>query len=120
MATEIDLTGGVQRALTATANNAQLIAQSVDVSKHDQADLILHVAGVEGNVTNFTMSITSGMQMESDDGWVTLGSFSSVTTPNGTAVLHLTGLFKFIRWRVTTMTGGTAVTFTIRGMARGN
>ena len=117
---EIGLTNGVVRALTATANNAQGVQNSLDVLKYDQADLVLWIAGVEGAVTVFTVSITSGMSLESDDGWVTLASFASTVAPNGTATLNVPRLFRYLRWRVTTMTGGTAVMFTIPGVARNN
>lgn len=120
MATEIDLTNGVIRMPTNATYTYQQIQQSVDVSRYDQVDLLLHVAGVEGAVTTFIVSIMSGMQLETDDGWVALAPFASVTTANGTAVLNVPKLFKYIRWKVTTITGGTAVSFTIRGMARNN
>jgi hypothetical protein len=119
MASEIFLTDGVFRA-TATLLE-QPLAQAVDVSNYDQLDLLLHVAGFEGTPTGFVVSIISGMNMETNDGWVVMPtSFNGVITPNGTAILNVPRLFKYVRFRVTTLTGASAVYFTIRGMARKN
>lgn len=119
MATEIDLTNGVIRT-TSSVNTVQNLSQAVDVSRHDQLDLLLHVVGIVGSASTFTVSIISGMTLETEDGWPTLASFSSVTTVNGVATLNVPRLFRYVRWKVTALEGATSVSFTVRGMARLN
>lgn len=96
------------------------MAQAVDVSKGDQVDLCLHVLGVEGAVTVFVVALITGMSLESEDAWVEAGTFASNVTPNLAEKKNFTGLLKYVRWKVKTITGGTAVTFSVRGMLRNN
>lgn len=120
MATEIWLTDGVTRV---TAQGAvQALYQAVDVSKYDQADLLLWVHGVEGTATNFVVSIITGMSTDSEEGWWTVNSFSNITAANATSFekKNFPQLLKYLRWKVTGFTGPTAVSFSIRGMLRNN
>jgi len=120
MATEVNLTDGSIRATTAAGSVTQSMSQAVDVSKGDQADMVLHVLGNEGGVTVFVVALITGMSMESEDAWVELGTFASNVTANLAEKKNFTGLLKYYRWKVKTITGGTAITFTIRGMVRTN
>ena len=123
MATELLLTDGVVRGVQ---GSIQPLSQAVDVSAFDQADLLLTVCGVEGAVTTFTLVVLGGMATESEDGWWPLATFANIVTSNpGTTYANLdkkvaTGLLKFLRWKVIAVTGGTAVSFTVRGMLRSN
>ncbi len=118
MATELMVTDGVVRI---TANGAiQALYQAVDVSRFDQVDLLIWLNGLEGTVTSVTVSILTGMSLESEDGWVTINSFAALTTANTADKKAFTGVLKYIRWKVTAVTGTGAASFNIRGMARNN
>ncbi len=119
MATEFTLTPQPVRTTVATK---QPIQQSLDVSRFDIADLLLYVAALEGTSSpTATIRIITGMQIDSEDGWVVLGTFSVVSVTNTAQALRVTGPMKFIRWEVSSLTGTTpAVTFLISGMLRQN
>lgn len=118
MATELMVTDGVVRV---TANGAsQALYQAVDVSRYDQADLLLWLAGLEGTVTSVTVTIFTGMSIESEDGWWPVAPFTALTTANTNDRKNFPGLLKYIRWKVTAFNGTGAATFSIRGMARNN
>lgn len=119
MATEIDLTNCVIRT-TPSVNTVQNLQQAVDVSRYDQLDLVLHVVGIEGTATTFVVSIIGGMSLETEDAWPVLASFVSVTAVNGVMILNVPRLLRYARWKVTTLSGASAVLFTVRGMARLN
>lgn len=120
MAIELIVTDGSVRATTAAGAVTQSITQAIDVSKGDQADLILQVVAVEGAVTAFVVSIITGMTLESEDAWVEVATYSNNTTAPLAEKKNFAGLAKYIRWKVKTIVGGTAVTFSIRGMLRNN
>ena len=83
---------------------------------------MLWVNGVQGTATNFVVSIITGMSADTEDGWVTISSFTSITAPSATSFekKNFPQLLKYLRWKVTGFTGPTAVSFTIRGMLRNN
>ena len=59
------------------------------------------------------------MQAQTDDGYVSVATLNTATAGNSWSKVNISsGLLRFVRWRVTTLTGGTAVTFFIRGMGR--
>ncbi len=119
MAKEVNFTDGVIRVLA--AGTTQLIAQAIDVSAYDQLDLMLVLVGYEGSApSGFTPVIIGGMQRETENCWVTLGTFGALTAANTAGVLNVPRLFKYGRWSVPPFTGATAVSFAIRGMARLN
>lgn len=121
MAAELFLTDGAFRCTSVASTQTQLLSRSVDVSAYDQADLILTVHSQEGTVGAIVVSIIGGMQLESEDGWVTLESFPQVSTGNtSVGPLNVSGLPRYIRWKVTTFSSQTAVTFSVRGMLRMN
>lgn len=115
MPTEIWLTDGVAKG---TANAAQSLSSAIDVSRQDVLDLVLYIAGVEGTMTTFTVSIITGMSLDSEEGWVTLGSFANNLVTGSPELKRFVGPLRYIRWKVTGFQGGTAVFFSVRGMAR--
>ena len=52
--------------------------------------------------------------------WVEVATYSNNTTAPLAEKKNFAGLAKYIRWKVKTIVGGTAVTFSIRGMLRNN
>jgi hypothetical protein len=121
MADVITITPQPVRYLTSAGTGLQPIYLALDAGAYDFLDLETGVVSVEGAVTAFTLDLYTGMQTQTDDGWVQVVTLSSATTsPTWTKVNvpATTGLLRYLRWRVTTITGGTAVTFFIRGMGR--
>lgn len=75
---------------------------------------------MDASTTAFQVDLLTAMQNRSENGWVVAGSFTSAVTANSAQKLNVTGLLKYVRWRVTTITAGTAITFVIHGMGRTN
>jgi hypothetical protein len=93
-------------------NELQDLRLAVNVAQYDTLDLLLNV--YEGS--NVAIQIWTGMQVESDEGWVLLGSaFPTVTTAPGSKLATFTNPLAFIRWKMTN-TGNT--TFMITGIGR--
>jgi hypothetical protein len=88
----------------------QPLRLAVDVGDVDELDLLLVV--YEG--IDVTVKIITGMQTESELGWVDAGSFTTVGA-NEAAKLNLTNLLRYVRWEVTSVR---EATFTIAGIAR--
>ncbi len=90
------------------------------MSRYDIADLLLYVAALEGTGgPTATVRIITGMQLDSEDGWVVAGTFATVNTTNTAVKMRVPELLKYIRWEVSGLTGTTpAVTFLISGMLR--
>lgn len=121
MATEIQLTAGL---VTLSADSdgmtggVQDVADAIDVSAGDVCDLILTLEAVEGPVDTFVVTILTGMSRDSESGWYPLGSFASLTAAGSNDKARFVGLLKYIRWKVTNLTGGGAAAFQVRGMLR--
>jgi hypothetical protein len=105
-----------------TATGKQFLSQSLDVSLFDQADALLYVVTLEGTSSpTATIRLITGMQMDSEDGWVVAASFPTVSASNTPQKLNVTGLLKYIRWELSGLTGTTpVVTFSISGILRNN
>lgn len=105
-----------------TATGAQELRLALDVSAYDVLDLELRVLRLEGTSPSVTVEIQTGMQRESSEGWVTLGTaFPAVATAPKSEVRNLTNLLRYIRWNVTVLSGSgsPAATFMIDGVGRG-
>ncbi len=115
MGTEFTLTPPIR--VTGVAK--QPLTQSLDVSDFDDVDALLSAIVLEGTTSpNATVKIITAMQNESEDGWVDLISFTSVTASQ-TYVKSQGRPLKFIRWQVSALNGtAPALTFTITGMLR--
>ena len=118
MADEFTLT---PQPVRATANSKQALKDSLDVSAYDTADVLLLVSAVEGTSPTAIIRTITGMQTESDDGWVQAAAGAAVTA-SGSQKLQAAGLLKYIRWEVTAFggTGSPAIVFTLPGMLRRN
>ncbi len=117
MTSELQLTPQPVRTTVATK---QPLQQAVNVSEYDIADLLLYVPALEGTASpTATIRIITGMQLDTEDGWVVAGTFNVVSTTNNSQKLRVSELLKYIRWEVSGVTGTTpAVTFLISGMLR--
>ena len=120
MADVITLTQQPIRYATASGVGFQPIYTSVDIAGYDFLDLEAGVVGNEGAVTAFTLDLYTSMQNQTDDGWVSAGTslLTTATVNTWTKTNFPNGLLRYVRWRVSTITAGTAITFFVRGMAR--
>lgn len=101
-----------------TAVGFQPIYLAMDVGAYDFLDVAFGVLALEGASPSVTVELWTGMQVQSDNGYVQLLQFVTTTTPNIWQWPSIqTGLLRYLRWNVTAL-AGTAATFTIRGMAR--
>jgi hypothetical protein len=105
-----------------TAGGKQFIQTALNVSRYDQADALLVVSSVEGtNGPSFTVRIITGMQMETEDGWVVAASFTASTAGNTSQKINVPGLLKYARWEVVLNAGtNPVITFSLGGMLRNN
>ena len=113
MAIAFQLTPG--QPITVTAVSTQPLSEAVDVSEFDILDLMSSVAAMTASTV--TIKIITGMQKQSEDGWVTAVEFSAATVVGSELKTKTNGFLRYIRWTVTAITGGSA-TFYIRGMGR--
>ena len=81
----------------------------------------MSLVSVAGTLTgDVEMEIITGMQKNSEDGWVVLLAFNlGQTGANSHDPGRVTqGLLKYARWNVTELGGATAISFGMRGMLR--
>ncbi len=119
MAVPITLT---QQPIRVTATGFQPIYLASDVGMFDVLDMELGVTGLEGTSPTVTVELWTGMQSQTDDGYVQLYAWSNVSAANTylkSGAIN-SGMLRFVRWKVTTLggTGSPAATFFIRGMGR--
>jgi len=102
-----------------TTNTWQAIDTAFDVSGADELYLTTQIISIEGLTSpTATLSVMTGMQVDTDDGWVTAFS-NSATGYNQYANQLVKGQFlKLLRWNVTGFGGMTAMTIYISGIAR--
>jgi hypothetical protein len=94
-----------------TSNETQDLRLAVDVSGYDELDLQLMVQDASSSVT---VRILTAMQMESDEGWVTVDSFSSIAAGASTKK-NFSGFLKYVRYE---LTSGATTTFEVSGVGR--
>jgi len=89
---------------------------AVDVSEFDILDFECYVSAAPG--TNGTITIRTGMSMESDDDWTVLVNFSPLfVTGSSYAVRVSSGIMRYVRFQVPSLFG-TEVVFTIKIIGR--
>jgi len=120
MADVITITPQPVRYLTSAGAGLQPMYLALDIGGYDFCDIEAGVIANEGTVTAFTLDLYTGMQAQTDDGWVSAGTslLTSATVNTWNKVNYASGLLRYLRWRVSTITAGTAITFFVRGMAR--
>lgn len=117
MATVFTLTPQPIRVTSVTKEPLYL---AVDFSAYDALDVEL-LCTIEGTATNAAINLITGMQTETDDGWlIPTGSFDPFSgTGQQSFVAHVAaGLLQYLRWDVSDLGGATSLTFYIRGVAR--
>ena len=99
------------------AGSRQLIQNAVDVSAYRHVSLLLEVLAIVGG-GNYEIVVLTGMQLDTEDGWIELGSWGSKSV-DGEWKLDIAEPLRYLRWEVKTLTGTTPhVTFVISGVAR--
>lgn len=101
MAAPIALMSSPVRVTTATTQDLRL---STDVLQFNELQLLLQV--FEG--TSVGVSIITGNQVDTEDGWVTLDSFASAVAPSS-AMKTFTNPLRYIRWKVTSSGNATVL-----------
>ena len=96
-----------------TAAGKQDLRLAVDVGNVDEADLLLVL--YEG--TDVDVKVTTGMQLDTDVGWVTLVTFTRLSAVNSEKK-HLVEMLRYIRWEITFGGASTNATFMLSGIAR--
>jgi len=112
--TRLQLTAGAVRV---TAAGAQELRLAREVLAFDQLDVVVRVLSLEGGGASIDLALQTGMQLESAQGWVTLGAFNRITSSPSGQSHHFTGLLRYVRYEVTAL-AGTAATFTLCATGR--
>jgi hypothetical protein len=108
------------------AAQRQAIYLATDMGGYDIVDWDLTVVAVEGTSPTLKVNIVTGLQAQTEDGWVTACAFNSgnaITATNSyvASVGPTSGnpLLRYVRWDVTAFGGTSAfATLWIRGVAR--
>jgi hypothetical protein len=111
-----------ERPVRVTAMGFQPLDEALDIGDFDDLDVSLGVLYLEGNA-NVTIELWSGMQNQTDSGFVQLYAFAAQTAVYNkylaAKIKSTDGPLRYLRWKVTALTGSSpAATFFIRGMAR--
>lgn len=102
--------------VTVTAVGKQALVQAIEVTRYKSLALLLRALAVTGG--SVTIRVITGMQKDTFDGWLTLGTFTA-TSVAVSEQLNLSNPLKYVLWEVSAMTASSA-TFTIQGIAREN
>ena len=97
-----------------TSTTIQALINALDVAAYVKLNLLLGCIEYTGS-GSIVVEIWTGMQRESEDGWVQLGAFSAKSTSNTWELKDFAGMLRYVCWKVTAM-GGTSATFTITGL----
>ena len=101
--------------ITATASGTMTLEDAIDVSGYDELDLLL---GVQQLATSGTVavSIITAMQKEIETGWVTVGTFDTVSSVGTYQKLTIRNFLRFVRYSVTVTNSGGS--FMLNGLVR--
>lgn len=117
MATEFHLTA---RPLLVSGIKSQALTEALDISQFDEIDAVCTICAIVGSGA-LSIRLLTGMQRETDVGWVELLAFTSSNLDSvGDADIKnsSTKMLKYMRWDVTSLNGATSFTFDIGGMLR--
>lgn len=120
MATPFALT---QQPIRVTSTGFQPMQLALDVGAFDALDVELGVLSLEGTSPTVTVQLWSGLQDQTDSGWVLLHDFGAISGVFNayyhTKIARTAGLLRFLRWNVTALgSGSPAATFFLRGVGR--
>ena len=108
-----DIVTVTQKPVRHSIAEKQNLRLAVDVSAYDELDLLLTVYESTGG--SITVKIITGMQIESDVGWVDVASFTA-TAANAANKGNFKNFLRFIRYEL--ITAGTTTTFLVNGVGR--
>lgn len=118
MPASLSLTGGVIRV---TANTVSDLRNALDVSEFRSLDLLLDAIVLEGTSSpTAVVEILTGMQRETDQGWITVFAFNTVNASQGKELKQALSFLRYIRWKVTLMGTNSVLTFSVGGMGKGD
>lgn len=102
-------------AVTVSAVGPASLKETVEVTGYESADLVLMVLKLTASAS-VTVEMETSMQL--NVGWVSLGEFTAVTAADGAEKKRFSGLLRYLRWRVSSLTASASATFMIQGMIR--
>ncbi len=98
-----------------TATGGQDLRLAQEVGDFHELDVSYRLLEGSGTVS---LKLETGMQTDSTDGWVDLGSaFTGTAAPYATKQT-ITNPLRFVRWNLTNLGGGAGVTFLIQIIGR--
>jgi hypothetical protein len=109
----IDITRSPVRA---SGSAVQPLYLATDVSSYSCLDVLLYVPSIEGNNRGITLSLRTGLHMDSDDGWVALCNLPTLSAVSFRARVRVHGHMSYVRWSLAPFTWATAVTFWIQAL----
>lgn len=117
MADILTLTPQPVRYQTSAGVGMQPVYLALDVGAYDLLSIEAGVVGNDGGVASFTLDLFTAMQLDTDDGWLSVGTslLTTATTNSWTRVAYQGGFLRYLRWKVSAISGGTAITFFVRG-----
>ena len=121
MAQVVRLTEGVSKATA--AGDEQPLYSAVDVSGFDALDLLITGGFETPGSPILTLSLISGNQVSTTDGWVAISIAPAFRGSPAAAIgcWSITGgFFRYVRWKVAGLSGATAARFIIEGVGRRN
>lgn len=110
-----DILNFTPNAVTVSAAGAASTKQTLDVTGYNDVDLLLMVLKLSAGAS-ITVEVETAMQQHI--GWVSLGAFAAVTEAGGAEKKRFSGVLRFLRWNVTSLSAGASATFMIEGMIR--
>lgn len=120
MSAAINLTGGVIR-VSGAGTIKQDLRNVVDVGEFSELDLLLNAIALEGSAgPTAAVKIWTGMQKETDDGWVVIITYTTVNASNVQELKQSLSFLRYIRWEVTLTGTNPVLTFSVGGMAKGD
>jgi hypothetical protein len=99
------------------STGSDLLRNALDVSVFDELDLMLHVLAFESGTADVTIALDTSMQIESDDAWVEVAEFTSVSSAPSYEVVNFSGVLRYVRFRVQSIDTAPAILI-IHGMGR--
>jgi len=109
-----DIVTVTQKPVRHSIAEKQNLRLAVDVSAYDELDLLLTVYESSGG-GSITVKIITGMQIESDIGWIDVASFAA-TAANAANKQNFKNFLRYIRYEL--ITGSTTTTFLVNGVGR--
>jgi hypothetical protein len=110
-----DILNFTPSAIIVSAVGPATAKQTLDVTGYNDADLVLMVLKLSASAS-VTVEVETSMQQHI--GWVSLGAFTAVTAAGGAEKKRFTGVLRYLRWNVTSLSAGASATFMLEGMIR--